>query len=61
MIEHDWEKMGSVVSKISANLWVPRSQPKIWRSLDSKDSRFLDVWLDVMMMLFSLRFKGEKN
>ena len=44
MIEHDWEKIDSVVSKYSANLKNLAENPQNWRSLDSKGSSFLDVW-----------------
>ena len=48
MIEHDWEKIGSFVSKYSAN--IMGSSPKIWtpRTLAFPPSQFshLNFWMN---------------
>ena len=39
MIDHDWEKIGSVFSSVQT-LWVSRPQPKFWQKIPKKMTEF---------------------
>ena len=64
MIEHDWEKIGCVVSKHSANLMgsaFSAKNPKNWWCPDTKDTCFLDLWLTRVIILAQLGTLSEKK